>query len=315
MSEPAFRAYLSAVSRHPLLPPGQEIELGRKIQAMLELRDVESPTPEQKRIIAKGNRARRRFVEANLGLVITIAKKYVRNRRSLDIEDLIQEGNIGLHRAVEKFDPSRGYRFSTYGYWWIRQAIQAAIQTQDLLMRLPVELHDQMIKLGAARQKLLATLGKQPTMDELAAELGASPEALLQAIRRSQYVGSLDEPVQQCEDGESLTRGCTIVDTDAPSAEELLERFERAERAEKLAAIVRADLDPRSREILLARHGDRPEPWKSLSGRLGLNQRQLQAIEARAIHRCRLIMRGGSASAPVSRVFPAFTTGEQISLL
>lgn len=314
MSEPAFRAYLTAVSRHPLLPPGQEIELGRKIQAMLELRDVQDPTPEQRRIIRQGNRARKRFVEANLGLVITIAKKYVRNRRSLDIEDLIQEGNIGLHRAVEKFDPSRGYRFSTYGYWWIRQAIQAAIQTQDLMMRLPVELHDQMIKLGTARQKLFAALGRQPTMDELAAELGATPEALLQAIRRSQYVGSLDEPVQ-CDDGDSLTRGCTIIDVDAPTAEELLERFETADQADRLAAIVNADLDSRSREILLARHGDRPEPWKALAKRLGLNQRQLQAIEARALHRCRLIMRGGAASAPVSRVFPAFTTGEQMSLL
>lgn len=313
MSEPAFRAYLTAVSRHPLLPPGQEIELGRMIQAMLELRDVEDPTPEQRRIIKRGDRARRRFVEANLGLVITIAKKYVRNRRSLDIEDLIQEGNIGLHRAVEKFDPSRGYKFSTYGYWWIRQAIQAAIQTQDLLMRLPVELHDQMIKVGAARQRLFTTLGRQPTMDELASELGATPEALLQAIRRSQYVASLDEPVQ-CEDGDSLTRGCTIVDADALTAEELLQRFEAAEQADKLAAIVNADLDPRSRDILLARHGeDRPEPWKALALRFGLNQKQLQAIEARALHRCRLIMRGGAASAP--RLFPAFTTGEQMSLL
>ena len=314
MSEPAFRTYLTAVSRHPLLPPGQEIELGRRIQAMLELRDIENPTPEQKRIIKQGNRARRRFVEANLGLVITIAKKYVRNRRSLDIEDLIQEGNIGLHRAVEKFDPSRGYRFSTYGYWWIRQAIQAAIQTQDLLMRLPAELHDQMIKLGAARQRLLAVLGREPTMDELAADLGASTEALLQAIRRSQYVGSLDEPVQG-EDGDNLTRACTIADANALSAEEMLEQFEQAEQAERLAAIVNADLDPRSREILLARHGDRPEPWKVLSERLGLNQRQLQAIETRAIHRCRLIMRRGAASAPAPRVFPAFTTGEQMSLL
>jgi RNA polymerase primary sigma factor len=312
MSEPAFRAYLTAVSRHPLLPPGQEIELGRMIQAMLELRGIEDPTPEQRRIIRRGDRARKRFVEANLGLVITIAKKYVRNRRSLDIEDLIQEGNIGLHRAVEKFDPSRGYKFSTYGYWWIRQAIQAAIQTQDLLMRLPVELHDQMIRLGVARQRLFAALGRQPTMDELATELGATPEALLQAIRRSQYVASLDEPVA-CDDGDSLTRGCTIVDADAPTADELLQQFEAAEQADKLAAIVNADLDPRSREILLARHGDRAEPWKSLAERFGLNQRQLQAIEARALHRCRLIVRGGST--PVARVFPAYTTGEQMSLL
>ena len=307
MSNNALSDYLLSIGRYQLLKPEQEIELGRAVQAMIAAAAEPEQTEEHRKIIRCGQIARKRFVEANLGLVVSIARKYQRNRHTMELLDLIQEGNLGLHRAVDKYDPARGYKFSTYAYWWIRHFIQEAIMQKDLLLRLPADIHDQIIKLWGARQRLHASLGRPATFAELAAELKADPDVLLTAIRRSQAITRLDEPVGEAY-GET-TRGAILADPDAPTADELLDRADDEIRWEAVSEAIQHRLDQRSREILLARHAtDTPETWADLSQRMKLPKRRLQAIEARSLNMLRIAVSGWDKTPePVSG-------GEQITL-
>ena len=291
MSSNSLSDYLRSIGRYQLLRPEQEIELARAVQAMIAAKAEEDQTDEHRKIIRRGEIARKRFVEANLGLVVSIARKYQRNRQTLELLDIIQEGNIGLHRAVDKYDPARGYKFSTYAYWWIRHFIQEAILQKDLLLRLPADVHDQIIKLWSARQRLQQQLGRAATFNELAAELKADPEALLTAIRRSQAITRLDEPISESY-GEA-TRGAILADPDAPTQDELLDRADDEIQWEAVSDAIQHRLDQRSREILLARHGsDQPETWANLSQRYKLPKRRLQAIEARSLNMLRIAVSG-----------------------
>lgn len=307
MSSSALSDYLNRIGRYQLLKPEEEIQLGRCVQAMIEAKSGEQgETEENRKIIKRGQVARRRFVEANLGLVVSIARKYQRNRHTLELLDLIQEGNIGLHRAVDKYDPARGYKFSTYAYWWIRHFIQEAILQKDLLLRLPSDVHDQIIKLWSARQRLHADLGRPATFSELAADLGADPETLLTAIRRSQAIARLDEPAGEAF-GE-VTRGALLPDASQPTLDEALERAGDELSMEAVAAAMNSRLDQRSREILEARYCDQPQSWKSLTARYGLPKRRLQAIESRTLNCLRLAVSGCDTEPE------AVSGGEQITL-
>jgi RNA polymerase primary sigma factor len=307
MSSNALSDYLASIGRYQLLKPEQEIELGRAVQAMIAASQEPQQTDEHKRAIRRGQIARKRFVEANLGLVVSIARKYQRNRHTMELLDLIQEGNLGLHRAVDKYDPTRGYKFSTYAYWWIRHFIQEAIVQKDLLLRLPADVHDQVIRLWGARQKLFQRLGREASFSELAEELGADPDALLAAMRRSQGLTRLDEPCS--EEMGATTRGALLVDPDAATADELLEQVDMEIRWQAVSAAIEHRLDERSREILLARHAtDAPETWADLSARFKLPKRRLQAIEARSLNMLRIAVSGWDRQPePVSG-------GEQITL-
>lgn len=307
MSSNALSDYLASIGRYQLLKPEQEIELGRAVQAMIAASQEPQQTDEHKRAIRRGQIARKRFVEANLGLVVSIARKYQRNRHTMELLDLIQEGNLGLHRAVDKYDPTRGYKFSTYAYWWIRHFIQEAIVQKDLLLRLPADVHDQVIRLWGARQKLFQKLGREASFSELAEELGADPDALLAAMRRSQGLTRLDEPCS--EEMGATTRGALLVDPDAATADELLEQVDMEIRWQAVSAAIEHRLDERSREILLARHAtDAPETWANLSARFKLPKRRLQAIEARSLNMLRIAVSGWDRQPePVSG-------GEQITL-
>ena len=161
---------------------------------MRELRDIERPlTPAEQRVMRSGLRARERFMQCNLQLVVHVAKKYEnRKRKSLEIMDLVQEGNIGLARAVELFDYSRGYKFSTYAYWWIKQGIQRAISQSDAMIRLPTGLHDLLTKVARTTSDLGQQLGRMPSMQEVADDMAVSLSAIHDAIRRSYAVCSLD---------------------------------------------------------------------------------------------------------------------------
>ena len=136
MAVDSIRDYLRAIGKTPLLTPAEELELARAVQLMLPLLEIDTPTPEQLTVINKGKQAKNRMIQANLRLVVTIAKKY--QNRGLDLMDLVQEGSLGLERAVEKFDPTKGYKFSTYAYWWIRQSVTRALQIDSRTIRLPV---------------------------------------------------------------------------------------------------------------------------------------------------------------------------------
>ncbi len=208
------RSYLKNIGRIPLLTHEQEITLGKKVQQYMELEEIKSdlvetlgdaPTPavwaektelstaELKQTVADGKRARAKMVKSNLRLVVSIAKKYTGN--SLDMMDLIQEGTIGLHRGVEKFDPSKGYRFSTYAYWWIRQAITRAIGNSSRVIRLPIHISDKLRKIRKSQRELSQSLGRPATVSEVAENMSLSVEKLREIQTQGRRPLSLDMKV------------------------------------------------------------------------------------------------------------------------
>ena len=191
---PSFKSYLNEIARYPLLTVDQEIQYGRRIAKMRELQQLERPlTDAEQRLVRSGQRARERFMQCNLQLVVHVAKKYEnRRRKSLEIMDLIQEGNIGLARAVELFDSSRGYKFSTYAYWWIKQGIQRALSQSDAMIRLPTGLHDLLSKIARTTSDLGQRIGRTPTLNEVAEHIGVDVNIIHDALRRSHAVHSLD---------------------------------------------------------------------------------------------------------------------------
>ena len=142
----SIKDYLNSIAKYPLLTPQQEIQLGRRVQRLRELQSLgRALTNAEQREVRSGERARQRFIQSNLQLVVHVARRYdKRNNKTMELLDLIQEGNIGLARAVELFDPTRGYKFSTYAYWWIRQGITRALISSDAIIRLPIGVHETM---------------------------------------------------------------------------------------------------------------------------------------------------------------------------
>lgn len=167
-SDNSVKSYLKAIGRIPLLTGEEEVILANQIQAMLPLLDKKDLVLEEKKIVQNGQRAKRKMVQANLRLVVSIAKKY--QNRGLTLLDLIQEGSIGLMRGAEKFDPSKGYKFSTYSYWWIRQAMTRAIANQARIIRLPLHITQDINKVKKVARQLSLSLGRKPTDKEIAHE-------------------------------------------------------------------------------------------------------------------------------------------------
>ena len=196
--------YLSTIGRIPLLTPAEEIELGNQVQAMMQLTEDgtrtfedEELTSKQKRILRIGRRAKARMMKANLRLVVSVAKKY--QGKGLELLDLIQEGSLGLERAVEKFDPTRGYKFSTYAFWWIRQSMTRAIACQSRTIRLPVHLSERLTTIRKVSLDLAHKLGAMPSRVEIAEAMERSRRRKLQDDnRRTDAVdGLVDDPVRR----------------------------------------------------------------------------------------------------------------------
>ena len=293
-SDSALRDYLKQIGRYPLLRPEQEIELSRKVSIMLRLVERESEgeemAPEQRRLIKLGIRAKQKFIESNLRLVIGIAKKYQAKRRTLELLDLIQAGNIGLSRAVDKFDPTRGYKFSTYSYLWIRQQIQDSVRWDDPIIRLPAPIHNKLIQVSNAQQFLTQSLGRKPSSAEIAKHLNIDLEALVELVQRSPYVGSLDEQLPGEGGGGCL--GDLIADPAAMTAAEHLDWLGDQHAIERLDGFLAEQVDPRAREVLLSRHGTTVQPWSEIEERTGLSRATLQGVELRARNRLRRLMAG-----------------------
>jgi len=196
--------YLKQIGRHPLLTATEEIEYSRQIQAMLALQaehpDQSTHTRQQRVIIRRGQRAKEQMIVRNLRLVVTIAKKYVKRCTTMEMLDLVQDGNMGLARATELFDPSRGYKFSTYAYWWIRQSISRGLQDRDRMIRLPIHRHEKVIKAKSYMNHQLAMTGKMPTIAECAAAIDANPAELQASLVMAQDVCSLDAKASGKED-------------------------------------------------------------------------------------------------------------------
>ena len=202
MTADAMRDYLEAISRYPLLTTQQEIQLARKIAQYMELRDNTSPTPAEQRLIKAGLKARATMVNCNLRLVVHIAKRYTGRIKSMDMLDLCQEGNIGLQRAAEKFDASRGYKFSTYAYWWIRQSLKRAIDSKERMIKIPIHMIDRTFKALQIETEYMKEHGRKPSKTELAQVMGLTIEQLLALVDCNSVHISLDELIT--DDGNSL---------------------------------------------------------------------------------------------------------------
>ena len=291
----SIKDYLNSIARHPLLTAQQEIQLGRRVVRWRELRDKEQLTPDERRELRSGERARQRFIQSNLQLVVHVARKYDRRQnKTLELMDLIQEGNIGLARAVELFDPARGYKFSTYAYWWIRQGITRALIMQDSMIRLPSSLHEQLYKINRTAQDLTHKLCRQPTLMELADATEMDAKDLSMMLKRAYKVTSLDQKVQDAESG-------SICDTIAdPSCLE-----EDVARSQEITTMMRyfcKYLDPITQQVIQARNLVVPVSWTALEDQMKMNKTRLQNIERRGMNRLRMLMSNPLDDTPLGHV-------------
>lgn len=287
MSRDSIQAYLNEIGRYPLLTKAQEVSLGTQIQAWIAIQEKEESThtDEDKKIARIGKRAKSKFINCNLRLVVNVARKYVRHCRTLDFMDLIQEGNLGLVRAIEKFDPTRGYAFSTYAYWWIRQSIQRSIQTNDCCIRLPIGIHESIHKVTKIVEQLSKTLGREPTLQEIAQEANIKIDDVKNALEAPRMLISLDKIIGDQDAGNTIVE--MIQDTKNSN---LIEDAENRINIADAYMAIDHYLDEQTKFIILERSKDPPTTWKQLSVITKISKGKLQTMEKEGLRRCALLL-------------------------
>ncbi|WP_392347261.1 RpoD/SigA family RNA polymerase sigma factor [Parasynechococcus sp.] len=285
--------YLATIGRIPLLTPAEEIELGNQVQAMMALtkdgsREFEDGelTAAQRRLLRIGRRAKERMMKANLRLVVSIAKKY--QGKGLELLDLIQEGSLGLERAVEKFDPTRGYKFSTYAFWWIRQSMTRAIACQSRTIRLPVHLSERLTTIRKVSLDLAHKLGAMPSRVEIAEAMDIPWDELDSLLRQALTTSSLDAPVNG-EEGRSFL-GDLIADS---SLDEPLEIVEQRIHHEQLGRWL-SHLSEQEQHVLRMRFGLEGNERHTLAeiGRLmEVSRERVHQVELKALRKLRNLTR------------------------
>ncbi|MDT0390564.1 RNA polymerase sigma factor [Streptomyces sp. DSM 41921] len=288
-SSDLFRQYLREIGRIPLLTAAEEVELARRVEAGLFAEEKLSTTPDLDsrlaldldRLVVMGRMAKRRLIEANLRLVVSVAKRYV--GRGLTMLDLVQEGNLGLIRAVEKFDYARGYKFSTYATWWIRQAMSRALADQARTIRVPVHVVELINRVVRVQRRMLQERGYEPTAEEVAAHLDLPPERVGEVLRLAQEPVSLHAPVGEEDD---VALGDLIEDGDAASPVEsaafLLLR-------EHLEAVL-STLGERERKVVQLRYGladGRPRTLEEIGRIFGVTRERIRQIESKTLNKLR----------------------------
>jgi RNA polymerase primary sigma factor len=285
----SVHTYLKSIGRTSLLTAEQEVDLAKRIEAGLfaehKLDTDPDLSPELRRdlefVAEDGRRAKAHMLEANLRLVVSVAKKY--SDRGLSLLDVVQEGNLGLIRAVEKFDYTKGYKFSTYAMWWIRQAIQRGFADSARTIRLPVHVLEMLSKLSRVERDMHQRLGREPTPEELAVELDRTPDQIEELLRTSRQPISLDSTIG--EDGETSI-GDLIEDVDAPEASELVDR---QLMAEQLRSALDA-LTPREATIMAMRFGlydGNPHTLDEIGRALGLTRERIRQLEKQSLSKLR----------------------------
>jgi RNA polymerase primary sigma factor len=283
-----LRMYLREAVQTPLLTASEEIELARRIEmcrmAYEELSRGNLPSKRQRelqRIIEEGRIAREHLIRANTRLVISIARRYIGH--GLPITDLIQEGNIGLMRAIRNFDYRRGFKFSTYATWWIRQAISRALADQSRTIRLPAYISDQIGRMRRMQTELQQRLGRAPTNAELAEAMEIPVSRIEQMIETNEQPISLEAPVSEDQEAEL---GDILEDINAPNPEETVEDSMETEDVRRRLE----ELPAREREIIRLRFGlgeEEPKTLAEIGQRLGITRERARQIEIQAIERLR----------------------------
>ncbi|MEU6703136.1 RNA polymerase sigma factor [Streptomyces wuyuanensis] len=288
-SSDLFRQYLREIGRIPLLSAAEEVELARRVEAGLFAEEKLGGTPDPDsqlaldldKLVVMGRMAKRRLIEANLRLVVSVAKRYV--GRGLTMLDLVQEGNLGLIRAVEKFDYARGYKFSTYATWWIRQAMSRALADQARTIRVPVHVVELINRVVRVQRRMLQERGYEPSAEEVAAQLDLAPERVGEVLRLAQEPVSLHAPVGEEDD---VALGDLIEDGDAASPVEsaafLLLR-------EHLEAVL-STLGERERKVVQLRYGladGRPRTLEEIGRIFGVTRERIRQIESKTLGKLR----------------------------
>ncbi|MEU7045506.1 RNA polymerase sigma factor [Streptomyces varsoviensis] len=288
-SSDLFRQYLREIGRITLLTAAEEVELARRVEAGLFAEERLSTAPDLDsqlaldldKLVVLGRMAKRRLIEANLRLVVSVAKRYV--GRGLTMLDLVQEGNLGLIRAVEKFDYARGYKFSTYATWWIRQAMSRALADQARTIRVPVHVVELINRVVRVQRRMLQERGYEPTPDEVAAHLDLTEERVSEVLRLAQEPVSLHAPVGEEDD---VALGDLIEDGDAASPVEsaafLLLR-------EHLEAVL-STLGERERKVVQLRYGlvdGRPRTLEEIGRIFGVTRERIRQIESKTLNKLR----------------------------
>ncbi|HUO45960.1 MAG TPA: RNA polymerase sigma factor RpoD [Acidimicrobiia bacterium] len=288
VSDPV-RMYLNDIGRYRLLTAQDEVELSMQLEAgtkaKAQLDKAEELNPEDRAILQatwrRGEAAERRLVESNLRLVVSIARRYV--GRGMALLDLIQEGNLGLMRAVERFDYRRGFRFSTYATWWIRQSITRAIADQGRTIRMPIHIVDTVNKLTRAQRDMAQTLGREPTVEELAIELDLTTDRLVELTRIAQDTISLETPVGEEEDS---TLGDFVEDLDA----EVPADAATFRLLQENLAVALEGLNPREREVLIMRFGladGRMRTLEEVGEHFKVTRERIRQLETKALAKLR----------------------------
>ena len=287
------RAYLDAIGRTPLLTAAEEVEIARRIEAGVYatelLRRAETDPAaladhdpaDLALVAADGAAAKQHMLQANLRLVVSIAKKH--SRRGLPLLDVVQEGNLGLIRAVEKFDWAKGYKFSTYATWWIRQAIGRGMAEQSRVVRLPVHVLEELAKVVRAERELDQRLGRDATVAELAESTGLAPDRVADRRRVSRDPVSLAAPVG---DNGELVLGDLVLDATVPAAADLVERQAISGELERLVDTL-PERQARIVRLRFGLHDGRPRTLDEIGRQVGLTRERVRQLEKEALGRLR----------------------------